>query len=607
MIHNLFRIGEFIFGRKNGIRCENRTTGRMDEDGVMHVFHEFYTIESILAFVEQTTYKILKNTFTWDWSFIKVKVYVPAFAGVNNVPKGFGGYMFAIAYDDVSANFVSSATAVTVSHTASGANRIGILAGVASDVMSAEEWDGNAMTSGVENSDFEQLHYYIAPSTSSVTVEYTAANPGAHAIVATTYTGVKQTSPIDGTQTGSGTASTHTLTVTTGTANSMLVDLSKINGETSATTTEPSQTKRSGQIYASNRQMVTSDRPLTSAGAEDISWSHDNVAWRGCAMGLLEAPTVTPTKIEKSLKYTVLKEISVTKSIKYTVFSDVAIQKSIKYTVETTPSAMTKSLEYRIVTDTAITKGLHYEVESQVAVQKSLKYTIITTPSAITKSLEYTILTDTGITKSIEYQVIKEIGITKGIEYAILTDTNIQKGLQYEVLSDVAIQKSLKYTVIQTPSAITKGIDYHIQTDTNIQKSIEYLVTSQQVVQKSLKYVIETTPSAITKGIEYAILIPDSITKSLKYSVETSTAIEKELCYAVAIASEVITKAIQYKVTSQVKIEKALRYEIQTEAVITKSLQYIVTGQEVITKSLQYEIRTYPYNYQSKRGYKPFH
>src|SRR3990167_5126433 len=153
---------------------------------------------------------------------------------------------------------------------------------------------------------------------------------------------------------------------------------------------------------------------------------------------------VSTETIQKSLKYTVLKEIAVTKSLKYTVLTDTAVQ---------------KSLTYRVLKENAVTKSLKYTVTSEVAaITKSLKYTIITTPSAVTKSLTYRVLTDTAVTKSLTYIVTSEQSVTKSLKYTVLTDTAVTKSLKYTVLTSDSVTKSLEYRVfIEQP--ITKSLN----------------------------------------------------------------------------------------------------------------------------------------------------
>ena len=304
----------------------------------------------------------------------------------------------------------------------------------------------------------------------------------------------------------------------------------------------------------------------------------------------LKYTVLTDTAVQKSLTYRVLKENAVTKSLKYTVTTEVAaITKSLKYTIITTPSAVTKSLTYRVLTDTAVTKSLTYIVTSEQSVTKSLKYTVLT-DTAVTKSLKYTVLTSDSVTKSLEYRVFIEQPITKSLKYCVLTDSSITKSLTYEVeaAAPVLIQKSLKYTVL-TDSSITKSLTYIVTSEQAITKSLKYTVKQAEALTKSLKYTV-ITDSAITKALTYEILTDIVITKSLNYEVLTSTSITKSLTYRV-VTDTAVTKSLTYIVVSEQAVTKSLKYTVfTTPSAVTKSLEYRVLTTDSLTKSLTYHV-----------------
>src|SRR3990172_2491981 len=289
----------------------------------------------------------------------------------------------------------------------------------------------------------------------------------------------------------------------------------------------------------------------------------------------LKYTVLTDTAVQKSLTYRVLKENAVTKSLKYTVTTEVAaITKSLKYTIITTDSVtksleyrvfieqpITKSLKYCVLTDSSITKSLTYEVEAAapVLIQKSLKYTVLT-DSSITKSLTYIVTSEQAITKSLKYTVKQAEALTKSLKYTVITDSAITKALTYEILTDIVITKSINYEVL-TSTSITKSLTYRVVTDTAVTKSLTYIVVSEQAVTKSLKYTVFTTPSAVTKSLEYRVLTTDSLTKSLTYHVVVETA---------------ITKSLTYRVLKEVAVTKNLTYEVITDTAITKSLTYAI-------------------------------
>ena len=217
----------------------------------------------------------------------------------------------------------------------------------------------------------------------------------------------------------------------------------------------------------------------------------------------------TPTKLTKSLEYIISIVFNIQKSLKYSIFlGATAIQKGLIYKA-LVQYYIPLSLRYTItITPTKIEKSLKYVVETTpAAIDKSLKYTVIATPSAKEKSLRYTILTiPSALTKGLEYRVLTiPSAITKGLEYQVLTEIKIEKDLHYEVITEQAITKSLKYCVI-TPIAITKSLEYQvITTPSAIEKLLHYEVLVEVSITKSLKYCVIQTPSAKTKALKYVV------------------------------------------------------------------------------------------------------
>lgn len=144
----------------------------------------------------------------------------------------------AIAYDNATHNAFSS-TSPSFSHTCSGSDRLlvlGIWCGA--DNITAASYNSVSMTfinkvamSGAAAGQYIYLYYLVNPASGSNTVSVTATgSPGVY-VSAVSYTGVKQTSPLESNNTQS-VSSTTTLTTstTTSTSNAWLVGYAYHNG-----------------------------------------------------------------------------------------------------------------------------------------------------------------------------------------------------------------------------------------------------------------------------------------------------------------------------------------------------------------------------------------
>jgi HEPN domain-containing protein len=330
----------------------------------------------------------------------------------------------------------------------------------------------------------------------------------------------------------------------------------------SATPTDITATGEAGLAWGGGTELINS--------GDDMDVDNDTDNFTVYNLG----SAVSQELIQKSLKYTIRKAVSITKSL--------------KYTIKTTPSATTKSLTYRIRKAIGITKGLTYVILSEQAVTKSLKYTILTTAS-ITKGLIYRISTEVPITKSLQYTIRSAQAVTKSLKYTILKTFSITKSLQYEVVAttEVVIQKSLKYAILNK-ILITKNLQYVVFSAQSVTKSLKYTIFKSFSVTKSLTYQV-TSGQAINKSLKYTILVKVSVQKSLKYTIFTTTSITKGLEYFIAITTA-INKGLTYRIKSKQSVQKSLKYTIFNIFAITKSLQYVIKLVNTLTKSLTYRV-----------------
>lgn len=298
MVHNLFRVFEYVCGRKRGIRLESRTT---QCNGM--TMREFYTVEAALAHYEAVGYQVLYDLFNMEWARavkrLRVKVHIPKLAGIPN-PQG---YLFAIAVDTTSSLAVGGAggSPQTFSHTTSGSDRALVCAAhwsTGTDTVSAT-YNGVSMTNEGQvaaNARGVGILSLTAPNTGANTVEVTYGSNGDEFFSVSSFTGVDQTDSVEATGSVTGSYSTSypkNISVTTLTDNAVIVGAAtdRENGITGAASPAtdlfyklwsdaPENTITGGSAY----------RTTTTAGAYTIGWAGSgNNFINGVALALTEA------------------------------------------------------------------------------------------------------------------------------------------------------------------------------------------------------------------------------------------------------------------------------------------------------------------------------
>lgn len=291
--HNIFRTLEAVFGRKWGIRCENRTAAWYTEDGKLVVQREFYTVESVLVFAECKVREFFAALSPANWLAPEFTyIQRPAFAVVVLVFLGLevklnGGGMLApmfagaIAFDAVTNSSANQATGVTISHTSSGSDRLGVgimLFGGGSPSSSfssrAATWGGSSMTSrvsGVHTNRGIDIFTRTAQSTGAQNVVYTWSGGGTEDVfVQQSYTGVDQTTPTNGVnETGVTGGTTISVSVTTTVANSVLVGGYFMREGDGGGTPGTNVNER----YDNGASYATGDKATTTTGSYALDWT----------------------------------------------------------------------------------------------------------------------------------------------------------------------------------------------------------------------------------------------------------------------------------------------------------------------------------------------
>lgn len=260
--HNVFRVYELIFSRRNGIRHEMTT---LSENGkTTHVCH---SIESVFAMGELHIRELFKSL-----KFKPFKIYIP----VLQTPQGFpilsSPYLFAIAYDtsiDVQINPASH----TVSFTTSGSDRYLLVGSLkqSSHWFTAFTYAGTGMTEiGTKQfysaaGEYNQTWSLLNPATGTNNIVGTESASGTEGIIAISYSGV-DTSALDTSNiASSATATNITNTMTTTADNCWLVGYFRFAGTISAGSN--TTLRRS----ASNINVGDTNAAQTPAGSHSIA------------------------------------------------------------------------------------------------------------------------------------------------------------------------------------------------------------------------------------------------------------------------------------------------------------------------------------------------
>lgn len=265
-IHDVFRVFEWIFGRKYGIRCESSTRTYI-ENGCKIVFKKFYTIEAVLAHAEVLVRDFLSQALpVFEWVELP-QVQLAGFgrqSGEFKIPI----FTFAIATDAGSDHFTASGTTDTSAHTCTGSDRallVTIFKFGGADSVTGVTYNSTAQTRlGAVSSDASGYTYVYgkeAPSTGANNIVSTSSSSVQWFVTAESYTGVDQTTPFPQQNSGSSSASSFTASVTTTVNNSWLY----LGGRS------PSKSPTAGTDTVVRR---------TNAGSGDAAWILDSNAAR---------------------------------------------------------------------------------------------------------------------------------------------------------------------------------------------------------------------------------------------------------------------------------------------------------------------------------------
>ena len=198
--HNVFRFYELIFWRKFGIRAEMSAHAWRDKDGKSGITYQYHSFEAVCAGVET----IIRDFLTWRPKFRVVKIWVPVFSSTIGLPKA-SPFMFAIAFDNSRESDGLPSNPQTFSYTVTGSNPI-LWAGttIANNTVTAVSYNSVGLTqldtytiNGSGPNGVFYAHYLPGPATGSNTVSISFGGIAGYNSLIGSYTGVKQTSPVD--------------------------------------------------------------------------------------------------------------------------------------------------------------------------------------------------------------------------------------------------------------------------------------------------------------------------------------------------------------------------------------------------------------------------
>lgn len=278
--HNIFRVYESIFWRRDGIRKEMSTVPERLPSGRVSVHYELYTVESVFAYVET----VIRGLFVWKLGKVRqVRFALP------NSGMGIPLASFAIAVDVADTGTATSTSPLTWSHTCTGSNVLLAIgdsiignAGGASAVTYAAAAATKAVSisgSGtVSGGNFSEVWFKGSAATGANTVSVTFPTASSVDTGAVSYTGAQSGSTKDASNsTSTNVTGTVATSVTTVANNCWVIGCGTISGGTSPVWSAPTQTSR-WLTNTSRNAGQDNNAPKTPAGAVSIGWTAGGTA-----------------------------------------------------------------------------------------------------------------------------------------------------------------------------------------------------------------------------------------------------------------------------------------------------------------------------------------
>ena len=288
LTHNLFRVFELIFWRRDGIRIESSCEVLL-ENGKTYVSYKFYTWESLIAHTESLLRKLLVFP---KFSFEIIQY--PRLVTSTGQEFSWGRYIdFAIAFDATAEGFTGggAGTTVTYSQTCTGSNLIliahfGILD--AGTTTTGATYAAAAMTELNEATLTVSCAQYqkIAPATGANNVVGTRSSNSASGYRSScaSYTGCDQTQTAQDTGTNTAAATTSIGVTITATPAGWFV------GAAQDDTTGVAASVTNGTIRGANSYITTADSNADVSGSTTLTWNFAATFTSAAGVGCILQP-----------------------------------------------------------------------------------------------------------------------------------------------------------------------------------------------------------------------------------------------------------------------------------------------------------------------------
>ena len=295
--HNVFRLYELIFWRRQGIRAEMSMSAYQDWKGKTIVTYRAHSFEAVFALAEQYVRGFFKK---FELVRIEIPQFAPVDGGLTLRPNPF---MFAVAFDTSGEGLQAGSSTVTLSFTCTGSNRfLASERGVDNPIIGSQTYYSVSMTAAVTDqltqgaATLECLDYLSNPASgaNNLVLSKTLSSGGA-SIDAASYTGVKQSSQPSASNSVSpaNTGSPLSVSVTTVDDNSWIIVGFGISGAASSGT---NCTKRQQDLSYHGAGIADTNSAQTPTGSKTMTLTYSATLWQNCyAIAISPFVAVTDT------------------------------------------------------------------------------------------------------------------------------------------------------------------------------------------------------------------------------------------------------------------------------------------------------------------------
>ena len=200
------------------------------------------------------------------------------------VPKKLAYQIGAIAFDAGSQiSAATESTSIGIAHTCTGDNRVlvayALTNGAGTESCTYNSVDMGAVLGSGSANYVDFIFAMAAPDTGSNNITFTSTSGVApRVLMGTSFNGAAQSSFTDGITMGGETGLTQTITITTGTNNSMVCDFANGFNDTKVWTVNASQTQIFNVEGQNDYRQLSSYKAAPTAGAIEMTWTRESGA-----------------------------------------------------------------------------------------------------------------------------------------------------------------------------------------------------------------------------------------------------------------------------------------------------------------------------------------